>query len=107
MESGKLLPLDDFSRIENAKEPLKRGTGGAWMTDKDFLGCFQYIQVFHNPKKFKHAESYLVNSNEETELTGYDDKEILIIEGTGLEEEKSNSTSPQKNLLYCNNNDNI
>ena len=50
---GKLLPLDDFSKIPDAKEYIKR-VPGTWILDKDFLGCFQYVQIFHDPNRFKN-----------------------------------------------------
>ena len=52
-EVGKLLPLDDFSKIPDVKEHIKRLTG-TWILDKDFLGCFQYVQIFHDPNRFKN-----------------------------------------------------
>ena len=61
-DTGKLLPLDDFSKLENAKEPLKRGTGGNWMEIQDFMGCFQYMQVYHNPNRYKFNLSQLIQS---------------------------------------------
>ena len=56
----KVLPLDDFSRMEHAKDPLKRGSGGTWVTNKDFESCFQYIQIFHDPTKFKYRENHSI-----------------------------------------------
>ena len=56
----KVLPLDDFSRMEHAKDPLKRGSGGNWVTNKDFESCFQYIQIFHDPTKYKYKESHAI-----------------------------------------------
>jgi hypothetical protein len=48
-------PLEDFSSLQNLIEPPQRVTGGAWMLDKDFAGCFQYVQVFYDPKKFANS----------------------------------------------------
>jgi len=96
----KVLPLDDFSRFENAKEPLKRGPGGAWVTNKDFESCFQYIQIFHDPTKYKYKESHSILARPEEELINYDDKEVLVIEGESEEEEKDNQGPLVPSLLY-------
>jgi len=46
-----MKPLEDFSSISHPKLPLDRGTGGNWVKDSDMINCFQYYQIFYNPKK--------------------------------------------------------
>lgn len=72
--------LDDFSSLPNVLEPMKRGTGGVWVMEKDLATCFEFIQIFFNPSKFTYHKHVSFQPNPDFELTRNDACEIIVIE---------------------------
>ena len=72
--------LDDFSSLPNVLEPMKRGTGGVWVMEKDLATCFERIQIFFNPSKFTYHKHISFQPNPDFEVTRNDACEIIVIE---------------------------
>lgn len=79
-EAVQIKPLEDFSTLPNIKEPMKRGVGGTWILDKDFISCFEYLQIFYNPVKLCNHKVINVQPTEAFELTNNSDCEVVVIE---------------------------
>ena len=63
-----LKPLDDLSALVDPKELAPRPAEGNWIEEPDFLGCFQYIQIYHDPSKYEHSRFIAVGATQFKEL---------------------------------------
>lgn len=75
-----IKPLDDFSAIPNAIDPLNRNEKGVWVKDEDFLASFQYLQIFYDPNKLAEKQVCRVEYSVNSEFTIDENKEVLILE---------------------------
>jgi hypothetical protein len=75
-----LKPLTDFSKIPNHKEPAERSKNGAWILDSDLLSCFDYVQVYYNPKVYKNLKSEY-HAYEKEKINNFKaEGEIIVLE---------------------------
>lgn len=77
LESAK-KDLSDFSKVIHRKEPYDRGKVGSWILDRDLVGCFEYIQIYHNPEVFNKSEFYIHRSSDDLFNNFSLDTEIVV-----------------------------
>ncbi len=51
--------LEDFV-VDDMVLAIERKSGGIWVQKADFNVCFQYIQIYHDPKKYEFDGSFEV-----------------------------------------------
>ena len=49
--------LEDFV-VDDMILPIERKAGGIWVQKGDFDVCFQYLQIYHDPKKYDFDDSF-------------------------------------------------
>ena len=54
------VDLDFTFEDMNVLVERKKEEEGVWMQIEDFLSCFHYIQIYHNPKTYKHYQTFNV-----------------------------------------------
>ena len=86
-----MRPLTDFSKISNHREPAERGKNGAWILDSDLLSCFDYVQIYYNPKVYKNIKSDYHPSDRERINNFRPESEIIVLEEIKDEEDNSSS----------------
>ncbi|KAM3133078.1 hypothetical protein pb186bvf_014795 [Paramecium bursaria] len=78
-ESFSLKPLEDFSAVANAQEPIQRGEGGFWIHEKEFLQIFDSIQISYDPRRL-NTQAVQVPINPDSDFATYDNLEMLIVQ---------------------------
>ena len=75
----------------NHKEPEERGKSGAWILDNDLTSCFEFVQIYYNPKVFKNLKSDYYACEKEKTSTFKPDAEVIVLEEIKGEEGTSES----------------
>lgn len=75
-----IKPLDDFSLVPNAIDPLNRNEKGVWVKDQDFLASFEYLQIFYDPNKLAEKQVSRVEYSVSSQFIIDENKEVLILE---------------------------
>jgi hypothetical protein len=81
--------------LQNHKEPDDRGKSGAWILDTDLASCFDYVQIYYNPKVFKNLKSDYYACEKEKTSTFKPESEVIVLEEIKLEDSHSEATLVQ------------
>lgn len=71
--------LADFARVPHAKKPVDRETEGLWVLDSDLLRCFEFIQVYFNPKAYKENTA-IFNQSSSRRINNFSlENQVLVL----------------------------